>query len=112
LSEELTDAFDTLDLHVFYRDGCVDAVEFGNTASVVVGGHCLGDQSLATMAGLLDDPLVPLIQTPTSVQSLSLGVQFSVARLEDRETIGAIGSIIVVSAGYFDRSAELLAKLS
>jgi hypothetical protein len=111
-SEELTDAFDTLDIHVYYREGGVEAVEFANAAKVKVGGSLLGTKSFAEMEAILWDPVVPNIATPTSLQSRSFGVDFSIATADDRDRVGAIQHILVAGPGYFERQAEELAKLA
>jgi hypothetical protein len=108
---ELTDAFDTLDLHVFYRDDAVEAVEFWNADNVVLGGHRLGDQSFADMEISLVDFVQPNIVTPTSLQSPAFGVEFTIESPDARDRVGAIKHIIVVCPGYFARQAAILAAL-
>jgi hypothetical protein len=107
---EPTDAFDTLDLHVFYRNGTVEAVEFYNAANVIVGGHRLGDETFADMEMSLVDFIRPNIVTPTSLQSPSFGVEYTIESGDERDKVGAIKHIIVVGPGYFERQAEILAK--
>jgi hypothetical protein len=106
--DEPTDAFDTLDLHVFYRDGQVDAVEFWNAANIRLGGHRLGDETFADMEMILMDFVQPNIVTPTSLTSPAFGVEFTIESADERETVGAIKHIIVTGPGYFERQAEIL----
>jgi hypothetical protein len=108
---ELTDAFDTLDLHVFYRDGCVDAVEFWDATNIILGGHRLGDETFADMEMILVDFVRPNVVTPTSLQSPAFGVEYTIESADLRDTAGAIKQIIVVAPGYFERQAAELAAL-
>jgi hypothetical protein len=108
--EEPTDAFDTLDLHVFYRDGLMEAVEFWNAANVWLGGHRLGDETFADMEMMLVDFIQPNIVTQTSLQSPAYGVEFTIESAAARETVGAIKHIIVTGPGYFERQAAILAE--
>jgi hypothetical protein len=101
---ELTDAFDTLDLHVFYNDGKVEAVELWNTENVILCGHRLKHITFADMEKILHDPFQPMVVTDTSLQSFSFGVELTIELANQRDDIGAIDHIIVVGPGYF-RSA-------
>jgi hypothetical protein len=111
LSEELTDAFDTLSLHVFYRDGGVEAVEFWEAGNIKIGGHRLGDETFTNMTQILFDQFFPTIITGTSYQSKSYGVEFTIEDPEDRDKIGAIKHVIVVEKGYFERGEAMLAAI-
>jgi hypothetical protein len=108
---EPTDAFDTLDLHVFYREGGVEAVEFWNAENVWLGGHRLGDETFADMEMILVDFVRPNIVTPTSLQSPSFGVEYTIESADERDQVGAIKHIIVVGPGYFERQEAMLADL-
>jgi hypothetical protein len=108
LSTDLTDAFDTLGLHTYYRDGRCEAVEFFETADVRLGGHRLGDETFNDMVQILYDPLVPLRTTPTSCISPAFGVEFSVDGDDNTAVVGAIHMIIVTDRGYFDRQDAAL----
>jgi hypothetical protein len=108
-SPDQTDAFDTLDLHVYYRDGRCEAVEFFNAADVQIGGHRIGDETFANMTLIMDDHLSPQKITATSYQSSAYGVEFSIPQASDAEVVGAISMIIVTDAGYFERQDALLA---
>jgi hypothetical protein len=108
---ELTDAFDTLDLHVYYRDGAVEAVEFFNAANVCLGGHRLGDETFADMEMILVDFVQPNIVTPTSLQSPAYCVEYTIEGADQREVVGAIRHIIVTGPGYFERQAAMLTEI-
>jgi hypothetical protein len=104
-----TDAFDTLELHVYYRNGKCEAVEFFNANNVCVGGHRLGDETFAQMTIILNDLVSPQKLTDTSYQSSAYGVEFTIAQASDAEVVGAIQMIIVTDKGYFERQDALLA---
>jgi hypothetical protein len=106
--DEPTDAYDTLDLHVFYREGGVEAVEFWNAANVWLGGHRLGDETFADMEMILVDFVRPTVVTPTSLMSPAFGVEFTVESADQREMVGAIKHVIVTAPGYFERQTEML----
>ncbi len=108
---ELTDAFDTLDLHVYYRDGGMEAVELWNAANVILAGVRLGDTTFAEMERMLTDPVQPLVVTPTSVCSVAYGVEFGIETADQRETVGAITEIIIVAAGYYERAEAVLSAI-
>jgi hypothetical protein len=108
---ELTDAFDTLDLHVYYRNGAMEAVELWNAANVILAGVRLGDTTFAEMERMLTDPVQPLVVTPTSVRSVAYGVEFGIETADQRETVGAIREIIVVAAGYYERAEAVLSAI-
>jgi hypothetical protein len=110
-SAELTDAFDTLDLHVYYRDGGMEAVELWNAANVILAGVRLGDTTFAEMERMLTDPVQPLVVTPTSVRSVAYGVEFGIETADQRETVGAIKEIIIVAAGYYERADAVLSAM-
>jgi hypothetical protein len=105
---ELIDAFDTLDLHIFYREDGVEAVEFWNAANVRLGGHRLSDETFADMEMSLVDFVRPNVVTPTSLLSPAFGVEFTIESADQRDTLGAIKHIIVTGPGYFERQAEML----
>jgi hypothetical protein len=100
---EPADAFDALDLIIFYRNGGVEAVEFRNAAKVILGGHLLGNESYSDMEMSLVDFIQPNIVTPTSLRSPAFGVEFTIKSPEERDIIGAITQIIVAGPGYFER---------
>jgi hypothetical protein len=108
---EPTDAFDTLSLHVFYRDGGVEAVEFWETHNIKIGGHRLGDETFADMVNILYDPVIPNVMTSTSLQSYSFGVEFGIPSAEDSDKIGAIQHVIVVEKGYFERADAMISAI-
>jgi hypothetical protein len=108
---EPTDAFNTLSLHVFYRDGGVEAVEFWETHNIKIGGHRLGNETFADMVNSLYDPLIPNVMTSTSLQSYSFGVEFGIPSAEDSDKIGAIQHVIVVEKGYFERADAMVAAI-
>jgi hypothetical protein len=109
--EEPTDAFDTLGVHVYYRNGGVEAMEFWKTENILLGGHRLGDETFNDVEMMIRDYVQQHITTATSVQSYSYGVEFNIASADQGDVVGAIHHLIAVCPGYFQRQAELLAAI-
>jgi hypothetical protein len=107
-SPDPTDAFDTLSLHAYYREGKCEAIEFFSPANVKVGGSRLGEKTFNDMVGILYDPVMPLKTTATSCISRSFGIEFSIERADQADVVGAIHMIIVTDPGYFDRQDAAL----